>query len=66
MSNHFPINVVRENNGTKYYTRVGVLFQNETKDGKTVFNIQLDFPVGVTEMVAFEPKPKQEEPPPHT
>ena len=41
------------------YSRVGVAFENTRKDtGESFLSIQLDFPVGVTELVAFLPKAK--------
>ena len=40
------------------YPRVGVLFENRHREtGEIYYTIKLDFPVGVTEMVAFPPKP---------
>ena len=39
------------------YQRVGVLFENTRQgSGEKVFSIKLDFPVGVTELVAFTPR----------
>ena len=49
-----------DDNGTEKtrYQRVGVLFENTRQgSGEKVFSIRLDFPVGVTELVAFTPKP---------
>ncbi len=40
------------------FRRVGVVFENTRNDGsgEKLLNIKLDFPVGVTELVAFPPK----------
>ena len=44
------------------YTRVGAAFENTKKDtGETFLSLKLDFPVAVTELVAFQPKPKGDE-----
>lgn len=44
------------------YRRVGMAFENTKKDtGETFLSLKLDFPVGVTELVAFQPKPKGDE-----
>ena len=47
-----------ENGSTKTkYTRGGAIFENTKKgSNEKVLIIKLDFPVGVTELVAFEPK----------
>ena len=43
------------------YPRVGVLFENHNREsGEVYYTIKLDFPVGVTEMIAFPPKPRDE------
>lgn len=39
------------------FRRVGAVFENARKDtGETFLSIRLDFPVGVTELIAFPPK----------
>lgn len=44
------------------YRRVGAAFENTKKDtGEVFLTIKLDFPVAVTEFVAFQPKPKGDE-----
>lgn len=51
-----------EDNGTEKtkFTRVGAVFENErTETGEVYLNIKLDFPVAVTELVAFQPKAKE-------
>ena len=45
------------------YRRVGAVFQNAKSDtGETYLSVQLDFPVGATKLVAFQPRPRDEEP----
>ena len=63
MSNHYNLTVpVEGSDGKTRYTRVGVMFQNTHKsDGETVYSLKLDFPVAVTELVAFPPKADSEE-----
>ena len=44
------------------YPRVGVLFENHSREtGEVYYTIKLDFPIGVTELVAFTPKPRDED-----
>lgn len=44
------------------FRRVGAVFENtKSETGETFLSIKLDFPVGVTELVAFQPKPKGNE-----
>ena len=39
------------------YRRVGAVFENAKRDtGETFLSIKLDFPVGATDLVAFQPK----------
>ena len=58
---HFSITVpVKGKDDITRYRRVGVLFENHNRDtGEAYYSIHLDFPVGVTEMVAFPPRPKE-------
>lgn len=56
---HYIITVpVRyDDNGTEKttYRRVGAAFENTKRDtGETFLSLKLDFPVGVTELVAFQ------------
>ncbi|MGH1355992.1 MAG: hypothetical protein ACRBBS_13035 [Thalassovita sp.] len=61
MSNRFNAVIpVEGSDGKTRYTRVGTLWQNE-KDGQTFFKLDLDFPVGATEILAFPPKSKDDE-----
>ena len=51
--------VAFETNGASQtaYRRVGAVFENAKKDtGETFLSIRLDFPVAVTELVAFQLK----------
>ncbi len=46
------------------YRRVGAVFENARRDtGETILSIKLDFPVGAAELVAFQPRPRDEEEP---
>jgi len=50
-----------DDNGTEKttYRRVGAVFENTKRDtGETFLTLKLDFPVGVTELVAFQPSAK--------
>ena len=49
----------------KSFRRVGAVFTNTRQTtGETFLSIKLDFPVAVTELVAFQPTPKDQEQPP--
>lgn len=53
--------VTFKENGTDKttYRRVGAMFENTKRDtGEIFYSIKLDFPVAVTELVAFQPKEK--------
>ena len=44
------------------FRRVGAVFENtKNETGETFLSIKLDYPVAVTELVAFQPKPKGDE-----
>ncbi|MBL1435562.1 MAG: hypothetical protein COB08_005115 [Rhodobacteraceae bacterium] len=45
--------------GKTRYTKVGVMFENKKENGEKVYNLKLDFPVAVSELVMFEPKAKE-------
>ncbi|WP_170565715.1 hypothetical protein [Ruegeria atlantica] len=62
---HFTITIpVKGKDDVTRYRRVGVLFENHNRDtGEVFYTIKLDFPVGVTEMVAFPPRPKEDQDP---
>lgn len=43
------------------YRRIGAVFENTKRDtGETFLTLKLDFPVGVMELVAFQPSAKGE------
>ena len=47
------------------FRRVGAVFTNTRNEtGETFLSIKLDFPVAVTELVAFQPTPRDEKQPP--
>lgn len=59
---HYNATVAHEGkDGKTRFTKVGVLFENTKDDGEKIFNLKLDFPVGVTELVIFSPKEKENE-----
>jgi len=63
MSNHFIVTVpvkFKDNDGQdkNRFQRVGVMFHNRRDDGTDMFNLKLDFPVGATELVIFQPRDK--------
>ena len=51
---------VEGNDGQTRFRRVGALFKSN-ESSKTAFNLKLDFPIGVTELVFFEPKDAPDE-----
>ncbi len=64
---HFTITIpveIKDRNGgdpRTAYRRVGALFENHKRDtGEVYYTIRLDFPVGATEMIAFQPKPEDD------
>ena len=62
---HVPVEYTTRDGGTKTtYRRVGAVFENARRDtGETILSVKLDFPVGATELVAFPPRPRDEEEP---
>ena len=57
-----PVKYTQDGQEKTKYTRVGAAFENTKKDtGEVFLTLKLDFPVGVTELVAFQPKPKGDE-----
>ena len=58
-----PVEYTTKDGGSKTtYRRVGAVFENTRRDtGETFLSIKLDFPVGATELVAFQPRPRDEE-----
>ena len=63
MSNHFNLTVpVEGTDGKTRYTRVGVMFENTRKEsGEIFYSLKLDFPIAVTELVAFPPKAESDD-----
>jgi uncharacterized protein (DUF736 family) len=54
-----PVTFTKDGKEQTSYRRVGAVFENtKTNGGETFLSIKLDYPVGVTELVAFIPKPK--------
>lgn len=57
-----PVNYTKDGQEQTTYRRVGAVFENhKTSTGEVFLSIKLDFPVAVTELVAFQPKPKGDE-----
>ena len=58
-----PVEYTTRDGGKKTsYRRVGAVFENARKDtGETFLSIKLDFPVGATELVAFQPRPRDDD-----
>ena len=55
---HYQVVVPSEGaDGRTRYTRVGVMFENVRRDtGEPWYKLQLDFPVGAQELLAFPPR----------
>lgn len=51
-----PVSYTQNGEETTRYQRVGTIFENTRDDGTKVLSVKLDFPVGATELVGFEPK----------
>ena len=59
-----PYEFTRQGRTERRYRRVGAVFENTRRDtGETFLSIKLDFPVAVTELVAFQPSQRDGEPP---
>ena len=57
-----PVTFKKDGQEQTAYRRVGAVFENtKTADGEVFLSIKLDFPVAVTELVAFQSKPKDGE-----
>lgn len=55
-----PVTFSKDGKEQTTYRRVGAVFENTKNDtGETFLSIKLDFPVAVTELVAFQPKEKE-------
>ena len=68
MATHYTITApVTSKDGTTRYPRVGALFQNHHREtGEVFYTIKLDFPVGLTELVAFPPRARDADDPEST
>lgn len=51
-----PVTFTQNGTTKTRYTRVGTVFENTREDGSKCLSVKLDFPVGATELVAFEPR----------
>ena len=52
-----PVTFKKDGQEQTTYRRVGAVFENTKNDtGETFLSIKLDFPVAVTELVAFPPR----------
>jgi len=51
-----PVTFRKDGKDQTSFRRVGAVFENTRENGETVLSIKLDFPVAVTELVAFPPK----------
>ncbi len=50
-----PVEYQKNGRTERSFRRVGAVFENTRKEtGETFLSIKLDFPVGVTELVAFQ------------
>ncbi|MCY4304393.1 MAG: hypothetical protein OXC62_06385 [Aestuariivita sp.] len=57
MSEYYNVVVPLDGNEDKSrFRRVGVMFKNTRNTGETYYKLQLDFPVGVTELLCFPPR----------
>ncbi len=57
-----PVKFEKDGKEQTSYRRVGTVFENNRRDnGETILSIKLDFPVAVTELVAFLPSSKEPE-----
>ena len=50
-----PVTFKKDGKDQTSFRRVGAVFENTRENGETVLSIKLDFPVAVTELVAFPP-----------
>jgi len=57
-----PVKFTKDGKEQTTFRRVGAVFETAKNDtGETFLSIKLDFPVGVTELVAFLPKTQGED-----
>ena len=58
-----PSELTRNGRTERRFRRVGAVFENTRKEtGETCLSIKLDFPVAVTELIAFRPSQRDGEP----
>lgn len=56
-----PVTYTKSDEEQTRYQRVGVMFINERDNGDPVYSIRLDYPVGVTELVGFTAKERDDD-----
>ena len=56
-----PVTFTQNGQEKTRYQRVGTVFENLRDNGDKLLSIKLDFPVGVTELVAFPPKDRDDD-----
>ena len=55
-----PVTFTKDGQEKTTYRRVGAVFENKrTETGEAFLSIKLDFPVAVTELVAFQPRERE-------
>jgi uncharacterized protein (DUF736 family) len=60
-----PVEYKKNGRTERSFRRVGAVFENAKSDtGETFLSIKLDFPVAATELVAFQPRPREDDEPP--
>lgn len=59
-----PVKFTKDGKEQTTFRPVGAIFENtKTDTGETLLSIKLDFPVGVTDLVALRPKAQGEDSP---
>jgi uncharacterized protein (DUF736 family) len=59
-----PVKFIKDGKEQTTFRRVGAVFENTKNDtGETFLSIKLDFPVAVTELVAFQGKAQGDDSP---
>ena len=51
-----PVTFKKDGKDQTSFRRVGAVFENTRDNGEPFLSIKLDFPIAVTELVAFPPK----------
>ena len=58
MKPHIVTIPVTDDAGRKRFPRVGAMFENRNREtGEVFYTIRLDYPVAVTELLVFPPRP---------